>query len=107
MRWALALALAAGTVPVMAQAGDKTQAVTMRHQLRVNPDDAMTMANLARHYVRTGQPQRAERLYRGLLALDDVQLERGAGSAVSSHWLAAQAMRGLARPRTVQLSSRP
>lgn len=97
---AMVAATPAATQPVRASE------VSLRHQLRFTPDDPMTIANLASLYVRTGRTARAHRLYRGLLGLENVLLERADGPPVWSHQLAERALLvSTPRPTTV-LSSR-
>lgn len=62
--------------------------VSLRHQLRTAPDDQMTIANLASLYVRSGRTAKAHRLYRGLLGLENVMLERANGDPMWSHQIA-------------------
>lgn len=71
-----------------------------------NPDDQAAMVNLARLYLKTGRTAKAHNLYRQLLGMEDVALERTAGSPVSSHWLAGEALKRTGKPRDVRLSSR-
>lgn len=78
----------------------------LRHVLGTNPDDHVAMARLARHYADSGRRVRAERLYRGLMSLDDVTLEVQGGATASSHRLAEGALKRLARPAPVRLGSR-
>jgi len=79
--------------------------ILLEQQLRHSPGDAAAMVNLARIYVKTGRTGKAHRLYRELLKMENVALERAAGPPVWSHWLAAEAMRNTSRTK-VQLSAR-
>lgn len=97
----LGLALAA---PAAAQA--PTAEASLRHQLRIDPDDRMAMANLAGLYARAGKTEKAHRLYRGLLGLENVALERANGEPVWSHSLAQDAIRATPKRAGVALSAR-
>lgn len=103
----LAFALLIAAAPMSASAapdGVATEAY-LKRQLRQEPDDRVAMVNLARVYLASGRTERAQRLYRGLLGLENVQLERAGGAAVWSHRLATDALAAPVRSR-VQLSSR-
>lgn len=72
----------------------------LRHQLNAEPDCPVATARLARHYLANDRRERAVRLYRSMLAMDDVALETQDGRVVSSHALADAALRKAAeRPR--------
>lgn len=75
-------------------------------QLRMDPDDHVALARLARIYLKTGRTVKAQRLYKQLLSMEDVTLDRADGASVSSRRLAADALRHAASPRPVQLSAR-
>lgn len=92
----------------LAQEGPRDgHAVTsLRHQLRNDPDDRVAMVNLAREYLQRGRTAKAQRLYRQLLDMEDVALERVGGAPVSSHWLATQALRHSPVAPPVRISSR-
>ncbi len=110
MRIFVGLVLIAVAVPAVASAQegprDGHAATSLRHQLRNDPDDRAAMVNLAREYLRGGRTAKAQRLYRQLLDMDDVALERVGGAPVSSHWLAAQALRQSSDAPPVRMSSR-
>lgn len=76
----------------------------LQRQLVVDPDDQVAMAQLARIYLKTDRREKARRLYRGLLSLENVALERKGGEPVWSHVLAARALKTLEAP--VRLGSR-
>ncbi len=110
MRLAVTFAVLAATCPATALAqeptGEKSAATSLRHQLRTDPDDRAVMVNLAREYLKAGRAAKAQRLYRQLLGMDDVALDRVGGPPVSSHWLAAEALRQSAAAPPVRMSSR-
>ena len=66
MRAMIVLACLVIAAPAAAQSSS-VEEVSLRHRLRLAPDDRTTMANLASLYARSGRPARAQRLYRGLL----------------------------------------
>ncbi len=97
----LSVALAA---PVAAQS--PTTEVSLRHQLRIDPDDHTALVNLAGLYVRTGRTAKAHRLYRALLGMENVALERAGGEPVWSHRLAQDAIRANPLQAKLELSAR-
>ena len=106
------LGFAAACVAIPVQAGEAGSASTsksverqLQRQLQSDPNDHVALAQLARIYLNTDRPAKAERLYRGLLSLDEVTLEAG-GTTLSSHSLAQSGLRKVAEPRTVRLGSR-
>lgn len=107
MRITLSILLLLTASPALARAEDLSGArILLEQQLRHSPGDAAVMVNLARNYVKSGRTAKAHRLYRELLAMENVALDRAAGPPVWSHWLAAEAIRNTSKPRDVQLSAR-
>lgn len=110
MRAIITFALLAASCSATALAREPAQdahlATALRHQLRDSPDDRVVMVNLAREYLKAGRTAKAQRLYRQLLDMDDVALERAGGAPVSAHWLASEALRRSSAPAPVRMSSR-
>ena len=106
------LGLAAACVALPAQAGEAETASKgkiverqLQRQLQSDPNDHVALAQLARIYLNTDRPAKAQRLYRGLLSLDEVMLE-ASGTTLSSHALAQSGLRKIAEPQAVRLGSR-
>lgn len=99
-------AVACLAAPALAADADRTVTRRLQQQLQVDPDDPVVMARLARMYLVSGSPDRARGLYRGLLSLEDVLLERSGGVPMSSHALARRGLKALDAPMPVRLGSR-
>lgn len=99
---------AAGAAPAFAGGAEKDRTVEqrLRHQLVMNPDDPVVLAQLARLYAATDRPTKAKRLYSALMTLEDVRLERTVGTPVSSRWLAKSALAQLEATKPVKMGSR-
>ena len=78
----------------------------LRHRLRVNPDDPVMLAQLARLYAATDRPAKAKRLYSAMMTLEDVELERTGGAPVSSRLLAKSMLKQLDAAKPVRMGSR-
>lgn len=94
----LACATSANAVPA---GSNEVAERRLRHQLNAEPDCPVATARMARHYLANDRPERAARLYRGMLAMEDVALETQDGRVVSSHALADAALRQAGRSRRV------
>ena len=94
------------TVPALAVDAHRSVKRQLQQQLQANPDDPVVMARLARMYLIGGNAERARGLYRGLLSVDDVMLERTGGAPISSHALAQRGLQVLETPKEVRLGSR-
>ena len=108
MRITLSILLLLTASPTLARAEDLSGSrILLEQQLRQSPGDAAAMVNLARIYVQAGRTSKAHRLYRELLGMENVALDRAAGPPVWSHWLAAEAIKNTGKAAKVKLSSRP
>lgn len=76
----------------------------LQRRINVDPDDQVALAQLAHLYLKAGRPEKARPLYRGLMSLENVALEREGGDPVWSHALARRALKTLDTP--VRLGSR-
>lgn len=103
MRTMLLLAMVI-SAPVAVQARESTTA--LRHQLMVDPDNRVAMVNLARMYMNSGRTAKAQSLYRAVLGMENVALERAGGPPVWSHWLAADALKSAEKLRSARKSAR-
>lgn len=106
MRMILLLALSSLAAPTVAVAQSLPSQSALRHQLRIDPDNPVVMINLARVYAKSGRTAEANRLLRGLLRMENVELDGASGTPVWSHALAIEALKGRAVARPVQISSR-
>lgn len=106
-RWLMAsLALASPMAAVAHRQADDASRRELQRRIDANPDDPVTIANLARLYARADKPAKARSLYRGLLTLENVALEREGGEPVWSHALARNALKTLDQRAPVRLGSR-
>ena len=94
------------TMPAMAADTDRLAQRQLQQQLQTNPDDPVVMAQLARMYLLGGRADKAAGLYKGMLSVEEVMLERKGGPAISSHALAQRALKTLETSRPIQLGSR-
>ena len=103
----MGLTLTAGVFAQTPQpSGDKSTERRLQRALQAEPDDHVALAQLARLYADTGRKTKAERLYRGLLSLDEVVLEGRGGATASSHLVARAALARLREPAAIRLGSR-
>ena len=96
--------VSAGQTPGANASGTAEQ--QLRHRLRLNPDDPVMLARLARLYAATGRPTKAKRLYSAMMTLEDVELERTGGAPVSSRLLARSALKQLDAAKPVRMGLR-
>lgn len=102
----LACAATSASAAPATDAANEVAERRLRHQLNAEPDCPVATARLARHYLANDRPKRAARLYRGMLAMEDVALETQDGRVVSSHALAGAALRQAAAERSRKLATR-